>query len=75
MTTYKILMSETTIKEGIEIEVITILKTVNYRDNPIMSAHYEMTINGNPVGSDEMNSKQVDWYKENYKEYINKETN
>ena len=29
MTTYKILMSETTIKEGIEIEVITILSPYN----------------------------------------------
>ena len=73
MTTYKILISETTIKGGIEIEVTTILKTVNYRDNPIMTAYYEMTINGNEVGSNEMNRKQVDWYTENYEAYINQD--
>tara|TARA_R110002072_G_scaffold138083_3_gene281054 strand:- start:156 stop:362 length:207 start_codon:yes stop_codon:yes gene_type:complete len=68
-------MTETTIKGGIEIEVTTILKTVNYRDNPIMTAYYEMTINGNAVGSNEMNQNQVDWYTENYKEYIDTEIN
>tara|TARA_R110001606_G_scaffold86939_1_gene196453 strand:+ start:371 stop:571 length:201 start_codon:yes stop_codon:yes gene_type:complete len=66
-------MSEITIKGGIEIEVTTILKTVNYRDNPIITTYYEMTINGNEVGSNEMNRNQVDWYTENYEAYINQD--
>ena len=74
MTTYKVLMKESKIKEGIKIEVTTILKTI-ILDWTFSTTYYQMTINGNPVGSDEMNSKQVDWYNENYKAYINKETN
>ena len=70
MATYKELMTETTIKEGIEIEVTTILKTINF-DNPLITTYYEMTINGNAVGSNEMNKNQVDWYIENYETYIN----
>ena len=72
MTTYKILMSETTIKGGIEIEVTTILKTINL-DSPFITIYYEMTINGNPVGSNKMNIHEVNWYTENYKTYINQD--
>jgi len=74
MTTYKVLMTETTIKGGIEIEVTTIEKTIHL-SNPFTSTYYEMTINGNAVGSNEMNQNQVDWYTENYKEYIDTEIN
>lgn len=72
MTTYKELKLEKTIKGGIEIEVTTIEKTIHL-DNPFITTYYKMTINGNAVGSNEMNQNQVDWYTENYETYINQD--
>ena len=70
MTTYKTLASETTIKNGIEIVVTTIFKEIHL-SNPFSTIFYEMTIDGNSVGSHEMKKNQVDWYMENYETYIN----
>ena len=70
MTTYETLNSETTIKSGIEIVVTTIFKKIHL-SNPFTTIFYEMTIDGNSVGSYEMKKNEVNWYIENYETYIN----
>ena len=68
MTTYKTLNTETTNNNGTEIVVTTIEKTINTM-TPFVSTYFTMTINGNSVGSHELQQRQVDFYTENYKIY------
>jgi len=69
MTTRKTLNTETTNKNGIKIVVTTIEKTINVTETPFINTYFEMTINGNRVGSNEMDKFQVDWYTLNCKTY------
>ncbi len=70
MTTFKTLNTETTNKNGIEIVVTTIEKTINVTKTPFVNTYFEMTVNGNSVGSHEMSKSQVDFYNDNYELYI-----
>lgn len=69
MTTYKTLNTEKTNINGIEIIVTTIQKTI-HTQNPFIHNYFTMTINGNSVGSHELQKRQVDFYTNNYKLYI-----
>ena len=68
-TTYKTLNTETTNKNGIEIVVTEIEKTIDVTETPFVNTYFEMTVNGNRVGSHEMCQFQVDWYTDNCKTY------
>ena len=65
MTTFKTLNTATTINNGIEIVVTTIEKTINVTRAPFVNTYFEMTVNGNAVGSHEMSQREVDFYIEN----------
>lgn len=65
MTTFKTLNTATTINNGIEIVVTTIEKTINVTRTPFVNTYFEMTVNGNAVGSHEMSQREVDFYTEN----------
>ncbi len=67
MTTFKTLNTETTNQNGIEIVVTTIEKTINVTKTPFVNTYFEMTVNGNSVGSHEMSQSEVNFYNENYK--------
>lgn len=69
MTTYKTLNTETSNNNGIEIVVTTIEKTINVTQTPFVNTYFEMTVNGNVVGSHEMSKFEVDFYTENAKIY------
>ena len=69
MTTYKTLNTETTNNNGTKIVVTTIQKTINVTETPFVNTYFAMTVNGNSVGSHELQQNQVDFYTENYKIY------
>jgi len=68
MTTYKTLNTETTNKNGIEIVVTTIEKTINTMI-PFVKTYFTMTVNGNSVGPHELQQRHVDFYTKNSKMY------
>ena len=70
MTTFKTLNIETTNNNGTEIVVTTIEKTINVTKIPFLKTYFEMTVNGNSVGSHEMSKSEVDFYTENCKIYV-----
>ena len=69
MTTYKTLNTQTSNNNGIKIVLTTIEKTINVTQTPFVNTYFEMTINGNVVGSHEMSQFEVDFYTENAKIY------
>jgi hypothetical protein len=68
MTTRKTINTEIINKNGIEIIIKTIQKTIHLTD-PYVKKYFKMTINGNAVGSNEMGSHQVAWYTKNCRLY------
>jgi hypothetical protein len=69
MTTFKTVNTERINAGGIDIVIKTIEKTIHLT-KPFVKRFFEMTINGNEVGSFEMMTHQKNWYLKNYKFYV-----